>query len=204
MFLAILRLQEFGGPISATLQGFVLGGGLAMAMLADLRVLDSGASVSLGNLSRGMVPCILLSLILPRGIGLAEAVDLYLTDNIVSAAVWLENSPCDILVDGVAKAEAFVQELERRKTQRPPVVDSTFSIRFACEAAALQLSLRCEVRHIAAVAPKAKEDPQISEGWEAGTVSKTSDSVTVPDGRCPCLKFPKKLRWSESSCFQSL
>ena len=60
MFLAILRLQELD-VISAALQGIVLGGGLAMALLVDFRVVDSSASLSLGNLSRGMVPCMLLS-----------------------------------------------------------------------------------------------------------------------------------------------
>eukprot|EP00931_Biecheleriopsis_adriatica_P086778 TRINITY_DN61370_c0_g1_i1.p1 TRINITY_DN61370_c0_g1~~TRINITY_DN61370_c0_g1_i1.p1 ORF type:complete len:210 (-),score=25.76 TRINITY_DN61370_c0_g1_i1:765-1394(-) len=65
IFLAVTRLREAGGPVAAALQGLVLGGGLAMALLADLRVLDCSATLSLGNLSRGMVPCMLLSSNLP-------------------------------------------------------------------------------------------------------------------------------------------
>lgn len=147
MFLAILRLKEFGGPIAVALQGLVLGGGLAMAMLADLRVLDANASVCFGNLSRGMVPCMLLSL--HFALGLAEALDLYLTDDIASAATWQQFTG-DTLVDGVleAKTEAFGALRRMRQsyvaTQLTQLTFDNFQLRFAREAQALQLSLRCE------------------------------------------------------------
>lgn len=147
MFLAILRLKEFGGPVAVALQGLVLGGGLAMAMLADLRVLDANASVCFGNLSRGMVPCMLLSL--HFALGLAEALDLYLTDDIASAATWQQVTG-DTLVDGVleAKTEAFGALRRMRQsyvaTQLTQLTFDNFQLRFAREAQALQLSLRCE------------------------------------------------------------
>ena len=147
MFLAILRLKEFGGPVTVALQGLVLGGGLAMAMLADLRVLDANASVCFGNLSRGMVPCMLLSL--HFALGLAEALDLYLTDDIMSAATWQQVTG-DTLVDGVleAKTEAFGALRRMRQsyvaTQLTQLTFDNFQLRFAREAQALQLSLRCE------------------------------------------------------------
>ena len=147
MFLAILRLKEFGGPIAVALQGLVLGGGLAMAMLADLSVLDANASVCFGNLSRGMVPCMLLSL--HFALGLAEALDLYLTDDIASAATWQQFTG-DTLVDGVleAKTEAFGALRRMRQsyvaTQLTQLTFDNFQLRFAREAQALQLSLRCE------------------------------------------------------------
>jgi len=147
MFLAILRLKEFGGPVAVALQGLVLGGGLAMAMLADLRVLDANASVCFGNLSRGMVPCMLLSL--HFALGLAEALDLYLTDDIASAATWQQFTG-DTLVDGVleAKTEAFGALRRMRQsyvaTQLTQLTFDNFQLRFAREAQALQLSLRCE------------------------------------------------------------
>ena len=147
MFLAILRLKEFGGPVAVALQGLVLGGGLAMAMLADLRVLDANASVCFGNLSRGMVPCMLLSL--HFALGLAEALDLYLTDDIQSAATWQQVTR-DTLVDGVleAKTEAFGALRRMRRsyvaTQLTQLTFDNFQLRFAREAQALQLSLRCE------------------------------------------------------------
>ena len=147
MFLAILRLKEFGGPVAVALQGLVLGGGLAMAMLADLRVLDANASVCFGNLSRGMVPCMLLSL--HFALGLAEALDFYLTDDIASAATW-QQCTGDTLVEGVleAKTEAFGALRRMRQsyvaTQLTQLTFDNFQLRFAREAQALQLSLRCE------------------------------------------------------------
>ena len=139
IFLAILRLKEFS-PISVALQGLILGGGLAMAMLADIRVLDIAATVSLGNLSRGMVPCMLLSWLLPASIGLAEAMELYLTDDVISAAIWQQRSGDSLVPDPKdAKGEAF--EALRRACPRIPSF-RTDVIRFAREAAALQLGLR--------------------------------------------------------------
>eukprot|EP00438_Fugacium_kawagutii_P029644 Skav206952 [mRNA] locus=scaffold6419:44576:47632:- [translate_table: standard] len=144
MFLAVLRLKELGGPIAVALQGLVLGGGLAMALLGDLRVIDANASVCFGNLSRGMVPCMLLSLHFAMALG--EAMDLYLTDDVQSAATWQQVTG-DCLVDGVqeAKAEAFrsLQRMPRSYLSHLTVGDN-FQLRFAREAAALQLSLKCE------------------------------------------------------------
>ena len=143
MFLAILRLKEFGGPISVALQGLVLGGGLAMALLADLRVLDGNASMCFGNLSRGMVPCMLLSL--HFALSLADAMDLYLTDDILPAAMWHQLTG-DSLVDGVTetKTEAFQQLQRLRLSYVATQLTDNFQLRFAREAQALQLSLRCE------------------------------------------------------------
>lgn len=146
MFLAVLRLKELGGPIAVALQGLVLGGGLAMALLGELRVIDANASVCFGNLSRGMVPCMLLSLHFAMALG--EAIDLYLTDDVQSAATWQQVTG-DCLVDGVqdAKAEAFrsLQRMPRSYLSHLAVVmGDNFQLRFAREAAALQLSLKCE------------------------------------------------------------
>ena len=166
MFLAIVRLKEFGGPITVALQGLVLGGGLAMAMLADLRVLDVNASVCFGNLSRGMVPCMFLSLMLPS-LGVTEALDFYLTDDLLSAAAWLEKTHGvnDVLVDGsgAAKSEAFAALRRSSFAAAPALSVADLPLRFATEAAALQLSLKCEAptvffTHIAPESQTEKEE----------------------------------------------
>ena len=167
MFLAIVRLKEFGGPITVALQGLVLGGGLAMAMLADLRVLDVNASVCFGNLSRGMVPCMFLSLMLPS-LGVTEALDFYLTDDLLSAAAWLEKThggTHDVLVDGsgAAKSEAFAALRRSSFAAAPALSAADLPLRFATEAAALQLSLKFEAptvffTHIAPESQTEKEE----------------------------------------------
>lgn len=163
-FVAEMRLrQSMGGSLtgSATssasdvwwvvcsLHGLVQGGGLAMSQVVDFRVCDAEASISLGNLSRGAVPCILLSGTLPLIFkSLAEAMAFYLEDVILdsSAALVLD------LVQEVqptvlaTKEAAFRQAMETLPTAAwqmsvlRPVVDVK---RFAQEAYALQLSLKC-------------------------------------------------------------
>ena len=183
MFLAIVRLKEFGGPITVALQGLVLGGGLAMAMLADLRVLDVNASVCFGNLSRGMVPCMFLSL-LPR-LGLTEALDFYLTDDLLSAAAWLVLGGNDVLVDGsgAAKSEAFAA-LRRSSFMAPaPSPSADLPLRFATEAAALQLSLKCEAptvffTHIAPESQKSEKEEHVKLEQNTLQVPEVPESTT--------------------------
>lgn len=160
-FVAEMRLrQSMGGSMSSesssdvwwvvcSLHGLVQGGGLAMSQVVDFRVCDAEASISLGNLSRGAVPCILLSGTLPLIFkSLAEAMAFYLEDVILdsSAALVLD------LVQEVqptvlaTKEAAFRQAMELLPTAAwqmsvlRPVVDVN---RFAQEAYALQLSLKC-------------------------------------------------------------
>lgn len=165
-FVAEMRLrQSMGGSMGSansasssasdvwwvvcSLHGLVQGGGLAMSQVVDFRVCDAEASISLGNLSRGAVPCILLSGALPLIFkSLAEAMAFYLEDVILdsSAALVLD------LVQEVqptvlaTKEAAFRQAMETLPTAAwqmsvlRPVVDVN---RFAQEAYALQLSLKC-------------------------------------------------------------
>ena len=161
-FVAEMRLrQSMGGSMGSasssadvwwvvcSLHGLVQGGGLAMSQVVDFRVCDAEASISLGNLSRGAVPCILLSGTLPLIFkSLSEAMAFYLEDVILdsSAALVLD------LVQEVqptvlaTKEAAFRQAMETLPTAAwqmsvlRPVVDVN---RFAQEAYALQLSLKC-------------------------------------------------------------
>ncbi|CAE7837283.1 DGA1 [Symbiodinium sp. CCMP2592] len=132
--------------LCAALQGLVLGGGLAMALLCDLRVLDHQSSLSLGNLSRGMVPCMLLSCHLL--LSLSSAMDLYLTDDACTPAHWQAHVGDTVMPSTQqARAEAWAllaaAQLTRLAGLRMPI-GVTASARFVEEAVALQLSLRCE------------------------------------------------------------
>eukprot|EP00439_Symbiodinium_sp_Y106_P079420 s988_g18.t1 len=132
--------------LCAALQGLVLGGGLAMALLCDLRVLDHQSSLSLGNLSRGMVPCMLLSCHLL--LSFSSAMDLYLTDDACTPAHWQAHVGDAVMPSTQqARAEAWAllaaAQLTRLAGLRMPI-GVTASARFVEEAVALQLSLRCE------------------------------------------------------------
>ncbi|CAE8597528.1 unnamed protein product [Polarella glacialis] len=149
IFVAALRLREAGGPLACALQGLVLGGGLAIAMLADFRVVECGATLSLGNLSRGMVPCMLLTHTLPTNLGnLSKALELYLSDDALPASSVLELLP---LSDAFAASPQDAKRaarvlLESLAAQLASVVGSIRTPvdeqRFASEAVGLQLSLQ--------------------------------------------------------------
>ena len=152
-FVAEIRLrQSMGGAsgdvwwVVCSLHGLVQGGGLAMSQVVDFRVCDADSTISLGNLSRGAVPCILLSGTLPLIFGsLAEAMAFYLEDSILESSAALA---CD-LVQEIQPTVALTKEAAfRRAMDLLPMAAWQMSVlrplvdvnRFAQEAYALQLS----------------------------------------------------------------
>lgn len=105
-FVAELRLREAGFVVCA-LHGLVQGGGLAMSQVVDLRFADAETTYTLGNLSRGAVPCILLSSALPKVFAtLANAMAFYLEDAIFDMAAALSLD----LIHGVLPSVASTKE----------------------------------------------------------------------------------------------
>ena len=153
-FIAELRLLQSMGPgnvswVVCSLHGLVQGGGLAMSQICDFRVADSETSYVLGNLSRGAVPCILLSGRLPLSFPtLSEAMAFYLGDMILDMNGALSLNLIQEVLPSVssAKEEAFrlASEMMPAAAARVhalrPLIDVN---RFAQESYALQLSLKC-------------------------------------------------------------
>ena len=151
-FVAELRLRQgISGDVwwvVCCLHGLVQGGGLAMSQVTDFRVCDSEASIVLGNLSRGAVPCILLSGNLPLIAPLAEIMAFYLEDTILDSHAALSLD----LVQEIHPSISSTKEAAFRSAREllpmaawqmsvlRPLLDVT---RFAQEAYALQLSLKC-------------------------------------------------------------
>jgi enoyl-CoA hydratase/carnithine racemase len=63
----------------------VLGGGVALMLNVDMHVSSIMSTFSFGNLSRGMVPGMMLSQTLLSQVGTALSSDLYLADSVASA-----------------------------------------------------------------------------------------------------------------------
>ncbi len=72
-------------PTVAAINGFALGGGLELALAADLRVASPGARMGLPEVGLGLIPGFGGTQRLPRLIGLGRALDLILTGRHVSA-----------------------------------------------------------------------------------------------------------------------
>jgi enoyl-CoA hydratase/carnithine racemase len=76
----VMRFNQLGIPGCAAIHGAAVGGGAAQTLNTNFRCLEARSSVSFGNLSRGMVPIMLLSKHIPA-IDYATAVSYYLTDD---------------------------------------------------------------------------------------------------------------------------
>eukprot|EP00438_Fugacium_kawagutii_P029645 Skav206953 [mRNA] locus=scaffold6419:48870:49376:- [translate_table: standard] len=131
------------------LHGLVQGGGLAMSQVVDFRVCDAEATIVLGNLSRGAVPCILLSGTLPLIFrSLAEAMAFYLEDTILDSSAALTQ---DLVQEVYPNVGSTREAAFRHATDMSPMAAWQMSTlrplldvnRFAQEAYALQLSLKC-------------------------------------------------------------
>jgi enoyl-CoA hydratase/carnithine racemase len=86
-------------PFIAAISGYAVGGGFALALSCDLRVVGRGATIGASGLKRGAVQGAGMSQRLPRLIGMSKALELLLLSEYVSgeqaAAMGLANIAVD-------------------------------------------------------------------------------------------------------------
>lgn len=105
-------------PTVAAINGFALGGGLELALAADLRVAAKGAKLGLPEVGLGLIPGYGGTQRLPRLIGQGRALDLILTGRHVGA----EEALAMGLVNRVADdALAGAMELARLAAKNAPI-----------------------------------------------------------------------------------
>lgn len=103
--LALLGQDVFGAlaalpfPTIAAINGFALGGGLELALAADLRVAGPGAKLGLPEVGLGLIPGYGGTQRLPRLIGQGRALDLILTGRHVGAEEALQLGLVNRVVD---------------------------------------------------------------------------------------------------------
>jgi len=79
------RLHEFHKPIIAAVNGVSSGGGLSLALLADIRIVSDNASFIAVFVRRGLVADTGTTFLLPRIIGTANALKMMWTGEVVDA-----------------------------------------------------------------------------------------------------------------------
>lgn len=83
---ALMAIRECNRPVIAAVNGVALGGGLSMALLADIRIGALGARLADGYIRNGLSGCELgTSFLLPRLIGQGRAMEFLLTGRFVEA-----------------------------------------------------------------------------------------------------------------------
>lgn len=87
-------------PIVAALHGYVIGSGVEMALLCDLRIASDDVVFGLPEAALGMLPAAGGSQSLPRTVGAARALNLLLNNEQLGAAGALENGLVHRVVPG--------------------------------------------------------------------------------------------------------
>ncbi len=102
------RLDEVSKPIIAAVNGFALGGGCELAMMADILIASEKAKFGQPEINLGVLPGMGGSQRLTRAIGKAKAMDLCLTGRMMDA----EEAERSGLVARVVGHDALIEEAE--------------------------------------------------------------------------------------------
>lgn len=132
-------IRAFPKPLVAAVDGFALGGGLELALLADLMVLGETARLGLPETSLGLIPGAGGGQRLLARVGPARAARMLLMGEIIDAATAFGWGIASHLTQGAAGTEA--ETLTARLAARAPLaLQAAKSALLAAEARALALS----------------------------------------------------------------
>ena len=100
-------LEKLSIPVIGAINGFALGGGLELAMACDFRIASSKAKFGQPEVNLGMIPGYAGTQRLPRLVGLADALYLLMTADMISAEEALRIG----LVQKVFEPEILMEEV---------------------------------------------------------------------------------------------
>jgi 2-(1,2-epoxy-1,2-dihydrophenyl)acetyl-CoA isomerase len=108
LHLAVSRFVRLDAPVIAAVQGAAAGGGLGLAISSDLVIAAESATFLMAYTKIGMAPDCSTSYFLPRLVGFKRAMELTLTNRVLSA-----REACDWgLVTEVVAAEKLAERAE--------------------------------------------------------------------------------------------
>lgn len=107
----ILAMRRLHQPIIAAVNGAAIGGGLCLALAADIRVASAGAYFRAAGINNGLTASELgLSYLLPRAIGSSRAFEIMLTGRDVDAA---EAERIGLVIESVPDAALLERAYEK-------------------------------------------------------------------------------------------
>jgi enoyl-CoA hydratase len=137
-------VRDIRKPVLAGLKGWVLGGGMEIAIAADIRVAGRNAKIGGPEVTRGWIGGGGASQMLPRLIGIGQAMRLLLTGDPVDAETALRIGLVEEVVDD-ANVEARVLELARKIASFSPVATQAVKAGVrAAQSMSLEQGLRYE------------------------------------------------------------
>lgn len=137
-------VRDIRKPVIAGLKGWVLGGGMEIAIAADIRVAGKSAKIGGPEVTRGWIGGGGASQMLPRLVGIGQAMKMLLTGDPVDAETALRIGLVEELVDDAA-VEARVAELARKIASFSPVATQAVKAGVrAAQSMSLEQGLRYE------------------------------------------------------------
>ncbi|MDD5167335.1 MAG: enoyl-CoA hydratase-related protein [Syntrophales bacterium] len=115
----VLTLEDLDKPVIAAINGAAMGAGLDMALMCDLRVCSDKAKLAESYITMGLVPGDGGAFFLPRLVGTAKALELFLTGDTISPDEALRLG----IVNRVVPHERLMEEtvmLAEKIASRPP------------------------------------------------------------------------------------
>jgi enoyl-CoA hydratase len=136
-------VRDIKKPVIAALKGWVLGGGMEMAIAADVRICGRSARIGGPEVTRGWIGGGGASQMLPRLVGVGQAMRLLLTGDPVDAETALRLGLVEEVVDD-AQVTARVMEMAKKIASFSPV--ATQAVKAAVRAA-LSMPLEAGLRY---------------------------------------------------------
>jgi len=136
-------VRDIEKPVIAALKGWVLGGGMEIAIAADIRICGRSARIGGPEVTRGWLGGGGASQMLPRLIGVGQAMRLLLTGDPVDAETALRLGLVEEVVDD-ADVPARVMEMAKKIASFSPIATQTIK---AAVRAALSTPLEAGLRY---------------------------------------------------------
>jgi enoyl-CoA hydratase/carnithine racemase len=150
---------QLEAPVIAAVTGACLGGGLQIALGADIRVATPDAKLSLREISYGLVPDMAITQTLPALVGIDMAKELAFTGRTLTGAEGYEIGLVTRLADDpIDAATALADEIASKSRSAVRAAKKLFNTTWASSDAGSALALETSLQEslIAALAPPAK------------------------------------------------